>query len=437
VTSRFVGLVFGALCLLSAPRAEASARSWFHARDVIAEIRVHGNQIATDAEVVALSGAKVGDAVDAQTTVLIAARLRAAGRFDKVDVLKRFASIDDPSQIVIVIVVDEGPVNIELSKTPGGPAVATRRRGLANVMFLPILDSEDGYGFTYGARFAFPRVGGSRARLSFPVSWGGERQVGAEFEKNFVSRAITRVEFGGGFLQRTNPYYTATDARRRGWGRVERAIGPLRLGATGGRQRVDFQGETNSFWSAGADVTFDTRLDPFLARNAVYASAKTERLFFARAPTVAQSGTVHPEIDRHSYEARGYLGFIGQSVLVVRVLREDASAPLPPYLASLLGGVANLRGFDAGTAVGDTLVAGSAELRVPLTMAVNVAKVGVSAFVDTGAVYNFGQRLSDQERKTGIGGAVWVTAAALHLSLSVAHGLGAHTRVLFDIGLGF
>jgi hypothetical protein len=63
--------------------------------------------------------------------------------------------------------------------------------------------------------------------------------------------------------------------------------------------------------------------------------------------------------------------------------------------------------------------------------------VGVSAFVDTGAVYNFGQRLSDQERKTGIGGAVWVTAAALHLSLSVAHGLGAHTRVLFDIGLGF
>ena len=446
-------LMLCALSALPAARAEAATRSleppgalgslpafraFFQARERIADIRVHGNQIATDDEVIALSGVKVGDAVDTQTIEQIGARIRAAHRFDTVDVLKRFASIDDPSQIVIVIIVNEGAVTIVPSKTPGGKATVKRRRGLGNLMFLPILDSEDGYGLTYGARFAFPKVGGSRGRLSFPASWGGERQIGAEFEKGFTGRGITRIEFGGSLVERTNPYYDADDTRRRVWGRAERTSGPLRLGATAGWEQVSFLQGTNSFRSIGADAAIDTRLDPFLARNAVYASAKIDRLFFARVPAVATFfGVAHPQIDRRSYEARGYLGFIGQSIVVVRVLREDSSAPLPPYLKPLLGGVANLRGFDAGTAAGDTLVAGSAELRVPLTTPLHVAKLGVSAFADTGAAYDFGQRLRDQTRKTGVGGSVWLTAAVFHMSLSVAHGLDAHTRVQFAVGLRF
>jgi hypothetical protein len=48
---------------------------------------------------------------------------------------------------------------------------------------------------------------------------------------------------------------------------------------------------------------------------------------------------------------------------VTRRVRWSAS----PYLQPLLGGMANLRGFRAGTLAGDILVAYSAEFIVPLT----------------------------------------------------------------------
>jgi hemolysin activation/secretion protein len=99
--------------------------------------------------------------------------------------------------------------------------------------------------------------------------------------------------------------------------------------------------------------------------------------------------------------------------------------------------VPNLRGFDAGVAAGDDLVAGSVELRVPLTSPLNAGKLGVSAFVDTGTVYPAGERFRGQPRRTGIGGAVWVSATVVHAILSVAHGRGAGTRVQFGIGTTF
>ena len=43
-------------------------------------------------------------------------------RFDRVDVLKRYASITDPSQILVLIQVDEGPVRIV--RVPGIPGQA-------------------------------------------------------------------------------------------------------------------------------------------------------------------------------------------------------------------------------------------------------------------------------------------------------------------------
>ena len=121
----------------------------------------------------------------------------------------------------------------------------------------------------------------------------------------------------------------------------------------------------------------------------------------------------------------------------MRALREDSDRPLPPYLRPLLGGMANLRGFRAGSAVGDTLVAGSAELRLPLTSPLSIGKLGVSAFVDTGAAYDKGQRLGDQRLERGAGGSVWFAAAFVRLNLAVAHGIGASTRVHFGTSLTF
>jgi hemolysin activation/secretion protein len=94
----------------------------------------------------------------------------------------------------------------------------------------------------------------------------------------------------------------------------------------------------------------------------------------------------------------------------------------------MLGGVSNLRGFRMGTAIGDTLVAGSIELRVPLTSPLSLGKPGVSAFVDVAKTYDKGQRFGDEKFERGIGGAVWFSAAFLRLSVAVAHGIGGSTR---------
>jgi outer membrane protein assembly factor BamA len=397
------------------------------ATEVIAEIRVHGNDATPDADILKLAGLTVGAPFGSTTIADVTARLREAHRFEKVEVLKRFASISDPTQIVVIIVVDEGPVSIKIPDDPRGKAQFVRRRGLTNLMFLPILDAEDGYGFTYGVRFALRDVGGKESRLSLPVTWGGSKSVGVEYDKNLSDSFLTRVQVGTGLERRTNPFFGLDDTRQRVWGRVERSAGPLRTGATLGWQHASFGGATDTFRTAGADVAFDTRLDPFLPRNAVFLSAGWERLMFDTRASVTRS----------RYDARGYLGVIGQTVLVVRVLREDASDPLPDYLKSLLGGSANLRGFKTGTAAGDTLVAGSAELRVPLTSPLGIGKVGVSVFSDVGTAYDHGQSFSTGALKTGIGGSVWFSATVFNLSLSVAHGRGADTRVQVGGGIGF
>src|SRR5204862_2050572 len=241
-----------------------------------------------------------------------------------------------------------------------------------NVMFLPVVSSEDGYGLTYGAQFAVPDPIGKNSRLAFPATWGGDKRAGAEVEKDFDRGAVSRLSAGASISRRTNPFYDRDDDRGRLWVRAERELAhPLRLGATLGWQHALFLDASDSFTHAGADLVLDTRLDPMLARNAVYARAAWERDIFRTDASV----------NRSELEGRGYVGLLGQTVLVVRGLRDDSDGPLPAYLKPILGGMANVRGFRAGTAVGDTLMAGSAALRIPLTSPLDIGKIGASAFV--------------------------------------------------------
>jgi hemolysin activation/secretion protein len=198
------------------------------------------------------------------------------------------------------------------------------------------------------------------------------------------------------------------------------------MGISTGFERATFAGSSESFGTIGGDVKIDTRLDPWLSPNAVYARASLEHLGF-------EAGG----IARSSLEARGHIGLIGQSVLVIRGQREDSNHPLPPNFKPMLGGTGNLRGFEAGHEVGDTLVAGSAELRVPLTSPLNVGKLGLSAFIDIATIYDNGGRLADQHFERGVGGAVWVAATVFRLELSVARGLGYDTRVQLAAGVTF
>ena len=380
---------------------------------------MHGNTLTADDEIRRLAGLQPGDAVGEKTLDDAARRLRDTKRFESVQVLKRFASIEDPSQILIVIIVDEGPVRIEMTGDPASPARAVKSRRI-NLMFLPILGVEDGYGVTYGARFAVPNPAGADSRISFPLTWGGEKRAAVEFDKTFSHGAIDRVTAGAAVTGRTNPYYDADDNRLRAWVRGERQIVRwVRAGATGGSQRVTFPSAegprvADTFGYGGVDVTFDTRIDPVLPRNAVYARAAWEHIGGA---------------NRTDLDARGYVGVIGQTIAQVRLQRSDSDRPLAPYLKPLLGGMSNLRGFEAGTAAGDSLMAMSAEFVVPLTSPVSIGRLGVSAFFDTGTAYDEGQRAADQVWKRGAGGSVWLTAAFFRVTVAVAHGRGSSTRV--------
>jgi hemolysin activation/secretion protein len=131
------------------------------------------------------------------------------------------------------------------------------------------------------------------------------------------------------------------------------------------------------------------------------------------------------------------VGLIGQSILAATVGRTHANRSLPPYFQPLLGGWSNLRGFEAGAFAGDTVVAGSLELRVPLSSPLSVGKVGVSLFVDAGATALAGQRIRDQPVHVGLGGGAWLTLTAFRLGVAVARGRDAGTRLNFGAGFGF
>ena len=145
-------------------------------------------------------------------------------------------------------------------------------------------------------------------------------------------------------------FYQDDADRRRVWGRTEWPIvRDVRAGAEVAWQSSSLAGQDVEARSFGADVVVDTRVDPLMPHNAIFVRSAVERLRFSSTSTA-----VRTEID-----ANGYVGLYRGIVLALRAVREDFSRPAPFFYKSILGGSRNLRGFRAGSAVGDTLVAGS------------------------------------------------------------------------------
>lgn len=426
--------VFLSLVLL--PIAVAAQSAAGTAAEVVAAIQVHGNTLTSTDEVIRASGVAVGDRVSEKMLGDAESRLRAALKPEAVDVLKRFASISDPRQVLVLIQLDEGPVRVELPDvdipTPKMPVPPVRRpnvvrRSHFNMMFVPILGAEDGYGFTYGAQFAFLGHRTVRRRVVVPASWGGDKRVGAEYQQEFRSRFAPRLRTGAMLQRRTHPFYQDNADRTRTWGRAEWPLfRDVRTGAEVAWQSSSLAGQEVDARSIGADVVIDTRVDPLTPHNAILVRSAVERLKFSA------SDAVRTEID-----ANGYVGLYRGTVLALRAVREDFSRPAPPFYKSLLGGSRNLRGFRAGRAVGDTLVAGSIELRIPATSPLRMARFGYNVFIDAGTTYDKGRRFRDQKLERGVGAGIWLTAPLFRLSAAVARGLGSGMRAHVGAGLTF
>jgi outer membrane protein assembly factor BamA len=383
---------------------------------------VHGNHTTPDADILGLVGDVVGKPASDQLIAEVQTRLERSGRFDGVEVRKRFRSIENPDDILLMIVVDEVPGVDEFDLTPG-----PMKKFWSSGMFLPILHSEDGYGLTYGARISFVDRLGPRSRITVPLSWGGERQARVQVERTFKTGPIDRIGGDYGIVRRENPHYEIGDQRVTLGTRIDTApLKWLRFGAGARRDDVDFGDLRDTVSRLGGDATIDTRVDPAFPRNAVHATFGIDRINFDAGHATQKK-----------LDARGYVGLFRQMVLAIRGVSVVTDTALPDYEKLLLGGAANLRGYDAGYKAGDNLAAASAELRIPITSPLNIGRFGVKAFVDWGATYSTGNKLADQTFERGVGGGAYLHLTFVSVSLDVARSDAGDTRFHFGLGVTF
>jgi outer membrane protein assembly factor BamA len=393
------------------------------ATEVVAEVRVHGNYRTPDAEVVRLAGLTPGQAIDDFTLPAVEKRLRESGRFDAVEVRKRYRSLSESGDIVVILIVHEHEIPDE-----GPGALRPVRKFLHSGMFLPILSYTDGYGFTYGARFSFVDTLGHDSRISVPLTWGGTKRAAIEADKRIRAEFFDRLSGGISISRVENPYYREDDDRQEVWAAMSRQFAKVvRIGLHGAFADVKFLGLDDRVATYGADVTLDTRIDPVFPRDAVFASMGWEGL----------DPHEYPNVNRFRAEVRGYKGIVRQWVLALRWQYGHADRPLPPYEQFLLGGASTLRGYRAGSFAGDNLMAGSMELRVPLSSPLGVTKLGINFFGDTGAVWNHGTEIGQARFEEGVGGGVFLLASILKLNLEVGFRTHAGSRVHFTTGLQF
>jgi outer membrane protein assembly factor BamA len=394
--------------------------------ETITEIRVHGNAMLKDDMVIQLAGVSIGGTLDEKGVEAVEKRLRDSGRFDNVEVRKRYRTLA-MDEVSLVLLVHE---KAGISATGKPPGVARKLR--SRLMFFPIFNYDDGYGWTYGARTSIVDVAGKGTRLSVPLSWGATRRAAVEVDRTFKRGPFTRLSSTFGIAQRENPHFEIDDQRTSLNARAERRfLRAFTVGADVERTRIEFSPVTESFWTTGADATVDTRRDPSYPSDAILTTVAWNRL------NPIGSASFSAPIDRYRVDARGYKRLFGQNVLALRAEYDTASAPLPPYEQWLLGG-SSLRGTPAGTFAGDKRMLVAAEIRVPFSSPLSTGRTGFNVFVDAGKVAAYGERLSARRPSRGVGGGLWLTVAIFDLNLDVAHSLDGHgTRVHFGTGFTF
>ncbi len=231
-------------------------------QEIVREVRVHGNASLTDEEVLKLAGIELNAPLASGAVTAIEQRLEASHRFETVEVRKRMRSLDDPTDVALVLVVHERP-GVRSGSVDTPPVFRPLARLRSQLMFLPILNYADGYGFTYGGRVSTVDYLGFNERLSVPLSWGGLRRAAIEFERDFKSGPLTQVTSSFGIWNRRNPRYDIRDQRVELKAGAERDFAHVvRLGVDASRSSVSFGTIDSRIWTLGATAALDTRSDP-------------------------------------------------------------------------------------------------------------------------------------------------------------------------------
>jgi hypothetical protein len=421
---RALAVILAALLAAAAP---ASAQSDPAAHETLAEIRVHGNHTTSDAEVLALTGLTIGQALAAGDVEAARKRLDDSGRFQSVEIRKRSRSLEDSGEVALIVLVREHPVPEAAMRDTPAP-LRPFRRLWASGMFFPVFGYADGYGFTYGARFTFVDLVGRGSRISVPLTWGGTKRAAAEVERRIPRGPIDRLTGSASLSRRTNPFYGLDEDRREVAAGASRAVGRvLRVGVRAGYGSVTFGLLDERLASYGADATLDTRQDPVFPRNALYVEAG----WTALRPSISGRANAYRA------DIRAYRALFGQSVVSLRGQYSGADAPLPPYQRALLGGAGSVRGYRAGSESGDNLVAATIEIRTPLTSPMGISRAGFSLFTDVGKAWDHGRRFEDSQWRRGAGAGLFFLASVFQLNLDVGVRRGGGVRAHFSTGLQF
>lgn len=396
--------------------------------EIVREVRVHGNAALSDVEVMKIAGVAVDAPVGADGMAAIERRLKSSGRFDTVEVRKRYRSIDDPTDVALVLLVHE-KATVVADPATGAPMTKPSRWLSSRLMFLPIVSYADGYGLTYGGRMSTKDLLGAGERLSVPAAWGGTRRIALEVDRTFTRGPFTRLFSSAGLSRRENPRYEVPDRRVELRARAERNVAQVFFaGVETSRASIRFADLDDTMWTVGADAALDTRGNPAFPSNAVYLGGGWTALNVDRLE----------RINRYTADARAYGRVIGQTVLAVRGLYTTTDAPLPIYERRLIGGSASLRGFDAGAFDGDRTLVASAELRVPITSVISGAKFGMTIFTDAAKAAEHGGKLKDATWHRGAGAGVFLIASVVTINLDVSRGFdGGSTRAHLSSGFSF
>jgi outer membrane translocation and assembly module TamA len=421
VTLRRSVFVVAVAVLLALACGEASAQAV--PPEVVAEVRIHGNYRTPDADVLQLAGITAGSPLGVGGIEAVAERLRKSGRFDAVEVRKRYRSLTEAEQVAVIIVVQERP-GVEKGGVMPGPL----KRFGNTIMAVPTFDYVDGYGVTAGGRLSFVNVFGKEGHIVLPLTVGSTRQAAVEIDKTLRSGPVRRLVGGVAEASRENPAYDTRDLRTEVWVEGSRPLGSVvSVDARAGWTDVSFGDVRDQFPSYGARLVIDTRVNPAFPRNAIYASAAWDAL------TPESSST----INRYTLDGRAYVGLVGSSVLALRVRSETADGALPIYERRLLGGFTSLRGFKAGSFTGDNLATASIELRVPFHSPMRIGQTGITLFGDAGAAYDHGTRLRDAHVEYGVGGGWYLRVPLVQFEIDLAYGIDRGTRVHVAAGFKF
>ncbi len=394
-----IGVVFSFLCVC-------------HADVRIAGIRFHGNYSIPDEELRQLVELKPGMTVSEADLKQVRSRLLRTGRFESVEVRRRYGALQQNSRVFLIIAVKE---KVPFSK---------------KIQFGPLVHYADEYGFTYGGRTTFEDVLGAGERLSFPLTWGGVREAASE--SRFPARlGVADSALGTARIrQAVNPAFDRVDRRTELEAGLEKRLDRFRYGVNVGWSDVSFGGAGDSFSSVGAEAALDTRRTRILPRNAVYAGLDWKHVAFG-----GDAG--HQAVHRFRIDLRGYRAFLGRSVLAGQVLLLQSTGPLPDYLKPFIGGGSTLRGYPAGRFVGDQAALTSVELRIPLTPPGTVYRGGIDLFFDTGTTYDHGTSLRDGRFHNGVGGGFWLFVFGLGLKADLGYDLDHSVRLNVGTGLRF